>query len=132
MYWYCAQVPDRDLRSAKKAKLIPKATIGSENGFVICEDANMVCEGEVPSAQKMRSSDELTSNKENQSDVASKVGGQGKEKKKVIPPLPNFLTSLPVSLSFSLFLSDHLLDTSSTPFDQHKLRLLKLRYWALM
>lgn len=75
-------VPDRDLRSAKKAKLIPKATIGSENGFVICEDANIVCEGEVPSAQKMRSSDELTSNKENQSDVASKVGGQGKEKKK--------------------------------------------------
>lgn len=85
---------DRDLPSAKKARLTPEALSSPEKGFVVCEDADIVSEGEIPSAKMIRIPDEsrdlmsVVSDKENQSETKSmedwnsrKLGGLGKEKK---------------------------------------------------
>jgi hypothetical protein len=80
--------------SAKKARLTPKAMIlGPEKGLVVCEDADIVSKGEMPSAKTIPIRDEfrgfmsVVSDKENQSEMSMddwssrKLDGLGKEKK---------------------------------------------------
>ena len=89
-----ALVVDRDMPSAKKARLTPKATIlGPEKGLVVCEDADVVSKGEVPSTKTICIRDEsrgflsVVSDKENQGEMSMddlssrKLDGLGKEKK---------------------------------------------------
>ncbi|KAG0598702.1 hypothetical protein M758_12G094400 [Ceratodon purpureus] len=90
-----ALVVDRDLPSAKKARLTPKALSSSEKGFIVCEDADIVSKGEIPSATRTipipnasRDFVLVVSDKENQSETKSmenwnsgKLGGLGKERK---------------------------------------------------
>lgn len=93
-----ALVVDRDMPSAKKARLTPKAMIlGPGKGLVVCEDADMVSKGKVPSAKTIPIRDEsrgfmsVVSDKENQSEMSMddwssrKLDGLGKEKKEKKP-----------------------------------------------
>lgn len=87
---------DRDVPSAKKARPTPKSIVGPEKALTVCEDTDIVSKGDMPSAKKMRISDESkdlseVSDKENQSDKSidsdksfRKMGGIGKDKKKVV------------------------------------------------
>lgn len=87
-----AAVVDKDLPSAKKARLTPKATSGSSKGLVVCEDADIVSKEEAPSIKTNHISDECRalselSDKENQGekslvDKGSRKLGVGKEKRK--------------------------------------------------
>ncbi|KAG0623170.1 hypothetical protein M758_3G153400 [Ceratodon purpureus] len=84
-------IVDRDVPSAKKARPIPKSIVGPEKPLTVCEDTDIVSKGDMPSAKKLRISDDLSevSDKENQSDKSidsdksqRRMGGIGKEKKK--------------------------------------------------
>lgn len=99
---------DRDLPSAKKARLTPKALSSSEKGFIVCEDADIVSKGEIPSATRTipipnasRDFVSVVSDKENQSETKSmenwnsgKLGGLGKERKVVSWHLSSSLPTL--------------------------------------
>ena len=85
---------ERDLPSAKKARISPKATSSPKKNLEVCEDVVVVAEGEIPSAKKARIStttDALPGvDKENQTHKgleettnSKQISDHGKDKKKV-------------------------------------------------
>lgn len=85
---------ERDLPSAKKARISPKATSSPKKNLDVCEDVVVVAEGEIPSAKKARIStttDPLPGvDKENQihkgleeTTNSKQISDHGKDKKKV-------------------------------------------------
>lgn len=85
---------ERDLPSAKKARISPKATSSPKKNLDVCEDVVVVAEGEIPSAKKARIStttDALPGvDKENQTHKgleettsSKQISDNGKDKKKV-------------------------------------------------
>ena len=85
---------ERDLPSAKKARISPKAASSPKKSLDVCEDVVVVAEGEIPSAKKARIStttDALPGvDKENQTHKgleettgSKQISDHGKDKKKV-------------------------------------------------